>query len=121
MARLIIDAIVTNGVVEPGTVDPVSVTASVTRADGSPVSSLTAADFTVGNTWGPHRLIVTGFQGGNVQIGPGATNAGGLYMFQLIPVLGATWVAWSTYHVVIVVASGSNHGQAIAALTFPAP
>ena len=121
MARLIVEAVVAGGMARPGTTDRVPVTVSVTRADGQPVSSLTVANFTVGNTWGTSRLDVLGFQGGSMQIGPGATNAGGLYMFELLPVGGATWTAWSSYHVVVVVSAGSNHGQTIAELTFPHP
>ena len=121
VARLIIEAIVTNGLARPGTIDPVPVTVSVTHADGTPMSTLTAANFTVGDTWGTNRLVMTGFQGGAIQIGPGATNAGGLYTFQLTPIAGGTWTGWSTYHVVVVVVSGSNHGQTIAELTFPRP
>ena len=83
------------------------------------MSTLTALNFTLGNTWGTNRLNVVGFQGGAMQIGPGATNAGGLYMFQLVPLGAATWTPWSTYHIVIVVTSGIDHGQTIAELTFP--
>ena len=53
-----------------------------------------------------------------MQVGPGATNAGGLYMFQLTPIACATWTAWSTF---VVVSAGANHGQTIAEITFPAP
>ena len=56
-----------------------------------------------------------------MQIGPGATNAGGLYTCQLLPTGNANWTPWASYHVVIVVAKGSNHGQTIAELTFPHP
>ena len=121
MARLIVKAVVAGRTARPGTSDPISVTVSVTRSDGQPVSTLTAANFTVGNTWGTSRLSLSGFQGGTLQIGVGATNAGGLYMFQLTPIAGATWTAWSTYHVVVVVRAGANHGQTIAEVTFPAP
>ena len=121
MARLIVEAVVAGRMARPGTTDPISVTVSVTRSDGQPVSNLTAANFTVGNTWGTSRLSLSGFQGGMMQIGPGATNAGGLYMFRLTPIAGATWTAWSTYHVVVVVSAGTNHGQTIAEITFPAP
>jgi hypothetical protein len=121
MARLVVEAIVAGGLARPGTRDPISVTVSVTRSDGQPVSNLTAANFIVGNTWGTSRLSLSGFQGGMMQVGPGATNAGGLYMFQLTPIPGATWTAWSTYHVVVVVNSGANQGQTISEITFPAP
>lgn len=119
MARLIVEAVVAGGMARPTTTDAVPVTVSVTRADGTPVSSLTAANFMVGDTWGVSRLDVSGFQGGLVQIG--ATNAGGLYMFQLTPIAGSTWTAWSSYHVVIVVTSGANKGQTLAEITFPPP
>lgn len=121
MARLIVQAIVGNDLVREGTTEPVPVTVSVTRANGMPVTTLTMANFTIGNTWGAHRIAVTGFQGGIIQIGVGAVNAGGLYMMQLVPIPGSTWVAWSTYHIVVVIQAGSNHGQAIAHLTFPKP
>jgi hypothetical protein len=121
MALLNLQAIVTNDMARPGTTDPVPVTVSVTRANGMPVNTLTLANFTVGNTWGPHRIAVTGFQGGMIQIGLGAINAGGLYMFQLVPISGSTWVTWSTYHIVVVVQAGTDRGQTIAHLTFPRP
>jgi len=121
MARLIVQAVVSNGIAREGTNDPIPVTVSVTRATGVPVTTLTQANFTVGDTWGGHRVDVLGFQGGSIQIGLGAINAGGLYMFQIAPIAGATWVPWSTYHIVVVVEAGADHGQAIAELTFPKP
>ena len=121
MAFLNVQAIVTNDVAQEGTTDPVPVTVSVTRSNGIPVNTLTSANFTVGNTWGPHRIDVIGFQGGLIQIGLGETNAGGLYMMQLVPISGSTWVPWSTYHIVFVVRDGNDRGQTIAHLTFPKP
>ena len=121
MALLLLQAMVGNDIARPGTTDPVHLTVSVTRANGVPVSTLTSSNFTVGNTWGPHRIAVTGFRGGNMQIGLGATNAGGLYMMQLVPISGSTWVSWSTYHIVVVVQAGGDRGQTIAHLTFPKP
>jgi len=121
MALLILQAIATNGLVAPGTADPVPVTVSVTRSSGKPVTGLTMAEFTVGNSWGPHRVAVTGFQGGSIQFGPGSTNADGLYMMQLVPIAGSTWTALSTYHIVFVVDTGIHRGQTVAELTFPRP
>ena len=121
MAGLTVQAIVSNHIVRTGTVEPVPITVSVTRSSGVPVSTLTQANFTIGNTWGSHRVEVSSFQGGNVQIGAGAVNAGGLYMLQIVPIAGSTWVTWSTYHIVIVVTDGANHGQTIAELNFPMP
>jgi hypothetical protein len=121
MALLHIEAIVTNDVARPGTTDPVPVTVSVTRSNGNPVNTLTLDNFTVGNTWGTSRIEVIGFQGGRIQIGLGATNAGGLYMMQLVPISGSTWVTWTTYHIVFVVQAGTDRGQTIAHLTFPKP
>jgi hypothetical protein len=66
-------------------------------------------------------LIISG--GSNIcgaQIGLGA-NAGGLYTCELLPIASANWTLWTSYHVVIVVTQGSNHGQTIAELTFPHP
>jgi hypothetical protein len=119
MARLIVKAVVTQGLVRSRTRDFVPVTVSVTRDDGTPVTTLTAANFVIGDTWGTNRLDVVGFLGGTIQIGPGATNGGGLYMFRLVPSVGALWTPMSTYHIVIVVGAGSDHGQTIAELTFP--
>lgn len=121
MALLLLQATVGNEIARAGTSDPVPVTVSVTRTNGVPVNTLNLANFTVGNTWGPHRVAVTGFQGGSMQIGLGATNAGGLYMMQLVPISNSTWVAWSTYHIVIVVQAGGDRGQTVAHLTFPKP
>jgi hypothetical protein len=121
MARLIVEAIVTNGFVRPGTTDPLPVTVSVTHADGSPDSSLVFGDFTIGATRGTASLVAQNFRGGVVQVAQGAVNAGGLYLFELTPIPGATWTPWTTYHVVIVVAHGNNHGQTIRELTFPHP
>ena len=121
MAGLTVRAIVTNHFVAPGTTNPVPVTVSVTRTNGTPVSTLTQANFTVGDTWGTSRVDVQQFQGGTIQIGPGPVNAGGLYTFSIVPIAGSTWVEWSTYHIVIVVTDGTNHGQTIAELTFPMP
>jgi len=121
MTLLNLQAIVTNDMARDGTTDPVPVTVSVTRPNGTPVNTLTLANFTVGNTWGPHRIAVTGFQGGMIQIGLGAINAGGLYMMRLVPISGSTWVPWSTYHIVFVVQAGTDRGQTIAHLTFPRP
>jgi hypothetical protein len=121
MALLNVQAIVANDFARESTTDPVPVTVSVMRANGTPVTTLTQANFTIGNTWGPHRVAVTGFQGGVLQIGLGAVNAGGLYMLQLVPIPGASWVPWSTYHIVVDVQSGNDHGQALAQLTFPKP
>jgi len=119
MARLIVEAIVTNGFVRPGTSDPLPVTVSVTHADGSPISSLVATDFTIGATRGTSSLVPQNFRGGSMQVGPGSTNAGGLYLFELTPISGGTWTPWTTFHVVIVVAHGNDHGQTIRELTFP--
>jgi len=119
MARLIVKAVVTQGLVQAHTRDPVPVTVSVTHNDGTPVTTLTAPNFTIGDTWGTSRLTVVGFGGGMMQIGPGATNAGGLYIFQLVPIGAAKWTPISTYHIVIVVAAGNDHGQTVAELTFP--
>jgi hypothetical protein len=121
MALLLLQATVGNDIARTGTSDPVPVTVSVTRPNGVPVNTLTLANFTVGNTWGPHRIAVTEFGGGTIQIGPGATNAGGLYMMRLVPIPGSTWVPWSTYHIVVVVQAGADRGQTIAHLTFPKP
>jgi hypothetical protein len=124
MALLHIEAIVTNDVARPGTTDPVPVTVSVTRSNGNPVNTLTLDNFTVGNTWGTSGIAVIGFQGGRIQIGPGATNAGGLYMMQLVPSAvggSVSWVTWTTYHIVFVVQAGTDRGQTIAHLTFPKP
>ena len=66
-------------------------------------------------------LIISG--GSNIcgaQIGLGA-NASGLYACELLPIASANWTLWTSYHVVIVVTQGSNHGQTIAELTFPHP
>jgi hypothetical protein len=119
MARLIIKAVVTHGLIRARTRDPIPVTVSVTDNNGTPVTTLTAANFTVGDTWGTSRISVVGFSGGSVQIGPGATSAGGLYMFQLVPTAASVWTPISTYHIVIVVSSGNDHGQTVAELTFP--
>jgi hypothetical protein len=119
MARLIVKAVVTQGLVRAHTRDPVPVTVSVTHNDGTPATTLTAPNFTIGDTWGTSRVNVVGFGGGTVQIGPGATNAGGLYLFQLVPIGAAVWTPISTYHIVIVVAAGNDHGQTVAELTFP--
>jgi hypothetical protein len=121
MALLLLQATVGNDIARDGTSDPVPVTVSATRTNGVPVNTFTFANFTVGNTWGLHRIAVTGFQSGTIQIGPGATNAGGLYMLRLVPIPGSTWVPWSTYHIVVAVQAGGDRGQTIAHLMFPKP
>jgi hypothetical protein len=121
MAGLNVQAVVSNHVAQAGTTDAVPITVSVTHANGVPLSTLTQADFTVGDTWAPSRVEVALFEGGVLQIGLGAVNAGGLYMLSIVPIAGATWVAGSVYHIVIVVAAGGNHGQTIAELYIPTP
>ena len=117
MARLFVEAIVTGRVVRSGTRDPAWMTVSVTRADGQPVSTLTAANFTIGTTFSSSRVDVSLFSGGSLQIGPGATNAGGLYAIELVPIAGANWGPLSSYHLVVVISDRSNHGQTIVELT----
>jgi len=117
MAYLNLQAIVSNSVARTGTADPVEVTVSVTDSTGTPVTTLTRADFIVGNTWGPFRIQVTSFQHVG-QIGLGAINAGGLYMMQLIPITGGVWTTKSPPHFVFVVDTGKDHGQTIAELSF---
>ncbi|MGA8002618.1 MAG: hypothetical protein WB037_10880 [Pseudolabrys sp.] len=119
MSLLIVEAIVTNGFAIAGTAGQAWVTVSVTADDGRPVTTLTQNNFKVGDTWGHQRLDVQGFQGGSVQIGVGAYNAGGLYMFALTPIAGTTWLGQSSYHIVIAVRHGNDHGQTIAELTIP--
>lgn len=121
MARMIVEAIVAAGMARPGTRDPIPVTISVTNSAGVPITNLNQSNILIGDTWGTQRLVVQGFQGGTMQIGLGATNAGGLYTCELLPIASANWTLWTSYHVVIVVTQGSNHGQTIAELTFPHP
>jgi len=117
MAHLNVQAIVSNSVARIGTADPVEVTVSVTRPTGVPVTTLSRAAFIIGNTWGPFRIEVIDFQHVG-QIGPGATNAGGLYMMKLIPIPGSVWTRMAPLHLVFVVDTGKDHGQTIAELSF---
>ena len=117
MAYLNLQAIVSNSVARTGTADPVEVTVSVTDSTGTAVTTLSRADFIIGNTWGPFRIQVISFQHVG-QIGPGATNAGGLYMMKLIPITGAVWTIMSPLHLVFVVDTGKDHGQTITELSF---
>jgi hypothetical protein len=117
MAYLNLQAIVSNSTARTGTADPVEATVSVTDSTGTPVTTLSSADFIVGNTWGPFRIQVISFQHVG-QIGPGATNAGGLYTMKLIPITGAVWTTMSPLHLVFVVDTGKDHGQTIAELSF---
>ncbi len=116
MARLIVEAIVSGRVARLGTRDPALMTVSVTRADGKPVSTLTAANFTIGTTFSSSRVDVALFIGGTLQIGVGAINAGGLYMIELVPIAGVNWGPFTSYHLVVVVRDHSNHGQTIVEL-----
>lgn len=117
MAHLNVEAVVSSSVAQTGTADPVEVTVSVTRSTGKPVTTLSRADFVVGNTWGPFRVDVSFFQHVG-QVGLGATNAGGLYMMKLIPIAGSVWTAMAPLHLVFVVTAGADHGQTIAELAF---
>jgi hypothetical protein len=116
MARLNLEGVVSRSVARVGTDDPVLVTVSVTRASGLPVTTLTRADFIVGNTWGPFRVDVTFFQHVG-QVGLGAVNAGGLYMMRLTPIAGSVWTS-TPLHLVFVVDAGRDHGQTVAELDF---
>src|SRR5215813_9793826 len=117
MAYLNLQAIVSNSVARTSTADPIEVTVSVTDSTGTPVTTLSRADFIIGNTWGPFRIEVIFFEHVG-QIGPGATNAGGLYMMKLVPITGAVWTIMSPHHLVFVVDTGKDHGQTIAELSF---
>lgn len=121
MARLIVEAIVSNHITLEGTRNPANLTVSVTRANGLPVSNLTQADFLIGDTFGAHRVDISLFQGGVVQIGQGAIHGEGLYMIQLVPITGAVWATYSTYHLVVIVKKGKDHGQTIVDLTIAKP
>jgi hypothetical protein len=121
MAYLELQAVARKSTARIGTGDPVEVTISVTRNSGLPVTTLKRPDFIVGNTWGPFRVEVTFFQhvGQVGQVGPGATNAGGLYMLRLEPIAGSVWTAMAPHHLVFVIDAGKDHGQTIAELAFP--
>ncbi len=121
MARLIVEAIVSNNITRAGTTDPANLTVSVTRANGTPVSNLTQADFLVGDTFGAHRVDISLFQGGTLQIGLGAINGEGLYMLQLVPITGGVWATYTTYHLVVIIKKGNDHGQTIVDLTIAKP
>jgi hypothetical protein len=117
MALLNVQAVVSKSVARTDTADPVWVTVSVTRTTGTPVTTLSRADFIIGNTWGPFRIEVIDFQHVG-QIGLGAINAGGLYMMKLIPIPGSVWTIMAPFHLVFVVDTGTHHGQTIAELSF---
>ena len=117
MARLIVEAIVSGHDARRGTRDLVYMTVSVTRSDGEPVSTLTSADFIFGTTFGSGRVDVARFAGGRAQVGVGAVNAGGLYMIELVPNGAFTWGPASSYHLVVVINDGTNHGQTVLELT----
>lgn len=116
MARLNLEAVVSKSVARVGTADPVWATVSVTRSSGVPVTTLTRADFIVGNTWGPFAIEVTFFQHVG-QVGQGSVNAGGLYMMRLTPIPGGLWTSMPL-HLVFVVQTPKDHGQTIAELAF---
>src|SRR5215813_5740634 len=117
MAYLNLQAIVSNSTARTGTVDPVEATVSVTDSTGTPVTTLSRADFIVGNTWGPFRIQVISFQ----HVGPDwpwgykcrrsiydetdTNNRRGLDNNEPL-------------HLVFVVDTGKDHGQTIAELSF---
>jgi hypothetical protein len=118
MARLIVEAIISNTSVTPNTAGPVFLTVSVTKTNGTPVKGLVQSDFVIGDTFASQRVNVSLFLGTNgLQIGPGAINADGLYMIELVPSVGQ-WRPLGDYHVAVIVKHGNDHGQTIAPLSF---
>jgi hypothetical protein len=117
MARLIVEAVVSGNEARRGTRDIVHMTVSVTRSDGQPVTTLTAADFTFGDTFGSGRVELSLFEGGRIQVGIGTISAGGIYMVEIVPYGATTWGPAASYHLVVVANDGTNHGQTVLELT----
>ena len=107
MARLIIQAFSEDTIAAPGNRKPNYIVASVTDANGNPLSGLTAANFKV-------NPLIVGPGGALVNIAN--VNGGifpGFYHINVVPINIQTWKA-GVYIFAIVVSSGANHGQTMA-------
>jgi hypothetical protein len=107
MSLLIVQAFSEDTIAAPGNRQPNYIVASVTDANGVPVTGLAIANFKVNPLIvGPGGALVN-----IVQVYPGIFP--GYYHINVVPINIQTWKA-GVYIFAVVVQSGSNHGQTIA-------
>jgi hypothetical protein len=107
MARLIVEAFSEDSIAAPGNRQPNYVVASVTDANGVPVTGLVAANFKV-------QPLIVGPGGALVNIV--SVSAGifpGFYHINVVPIRTETWKA-GVYIFAIAVERGADKGQTLA-------
>ena len=108
MARLIVSTLSEDTIAAPGNNAANYIVASVTDANGVPVTGLGAANFSV------HAIIV-GPGGAQVNVTTVTTAQPGFYLLNLVPIPGQTWKP-GVYIFGTAVTHGSDHGQALASV-----
>ena len=107
MARLIVTAFSEDTIAAPGNRQPNYIIASVTDANGIPVTGLAVANFKV-------DPFIVGPGGALVNItGVTAGRLPGFYLINVVPIRMETWKA-GVYIFAIAIEKGSNRGQTLA-------
>lgn len=104
MARLIVNVLSEDTIAAPGNRQSNYIVASVTDANGVPVTGLSVSNFKV-------DPIIVGPGGALVNItGVSAGRLAGVYLIYVVPISSETWKS-GTYIFAVSVAKGSDQGQ----------
>ena len=107
MARLILTAFSEDGIASPGNRQPNYIVASVTDANGAPVTGLAVANFKVDPMIvGPGGALVN-----ITSVTPG--RLAGFYLINVVPIRAETWKA-GVYIFAVAVERGADKGQTLA-------
>jgi hypothetical protein len=107
MARLIVEAIAEDTIANPGNALDSYITVSVTDANGSAVTGLTAANFAVGSP-----IVGPGGSTSHItSVGTGGS-VSGVYNVRIAPLAGQNWKS-GVYIWSVRVTSGANAGQTL--------
>jgi hypothetical protein len=107
---LIVSALSEDSIAAPGNRQPNYIVVSATTADGTPLTGLTAANFSVDPMVvapGGALVTITDVRSGRLP---------GFYLLQTVPVGTQTWKA-GVYLFAVSVTQGVKHGQALASVT----
>jgi len=107
MARLIVEAFSEDTIAAPGNREPNYIIASVTDADGKPITGLGAPDFMVD----PMIVGPGGAKVDIVSVHPGYLP--GFYNIRVVPIRTETWKA-GVYIFAVAVKKGKDQGQTLA-------
>ncbi len=109
MARLIVTAFSEDTIAAPGNRQPNYIVASVTAADGTPLTGLGVTNFKV-------DPMIVGPGGSLVNIaGVSAGRLAGFYHINVVPINTQTWKS-GVYIFAVAVTQGTNHGQTLASV-----